>query len=732
MINKKVKAWLLALSLSVGCLAGVGNVSAAENTQQMQKELKDENSSRTETVTSMDEQGNITQSDVEAKLVESSKEQIRAKVAVPKIVNFRTKKNAVTYYKDANTGEQGYTNGAYGADAAYLGTKEGQVKFMLSGVVGWVDEKDVQVVELTDAKAINSYEISNGKLIHNIVQDMTTPGYATRLSNGPAPAYLKEGVIYYSYDGHYFYEDYGTMLGDYEKESRENAVNHAEPYYNYFQYLPLRSKSFYSGEEIEGILDERIKENSKLQDTGNRFTDAQNKYGVNAVLMASVAANESGWGQSKISQEKNNLFGLNAVDSTPGLSANQYADVVACIEDFANGWMSRGYLYPKDSRYKGGFLGNKASGINVKYASDPYWGEKAANIAWSLDKESKDAGQYTIGIKDSIYKNGTSVNVRENAGTSYKELYKTGKTTNYSVLILEQEKTNNFWKIQSDGILNVERTGVEKGNGLYDFDAMYAYISADYVQMVNTGKNQQMKKELQSIAIIQQPEKTAYIEGETFDPLGMQVTAQWSDGTQSDVTSEVTYSTEPLTEEMTEIVLKYRYETTEKETVQKITVEKKAEEQPEEQPEVKPEEKPEEQPEVKPEEKPEEQSEVKPEEKPEVKPEEKPEEQPEVKPEEKPEVKPEEKPEEQPEVKPEEKPEVKPEREPEENQEKQPEVKTETKVSQKDTVKGSEVVEKNSSKKAVQTGDNLPVGMMLALALGSAICALTVRKGRKL
>lgn len=716
MINKKVKAWLLALSLSAGCLASAGNVSAAENSQQIQKELKDENSSRTETVTSMDEQGNITQSDGEAKLVESSKEQARMKTATPKIVNFRTKKNAVTYYKDTNTGEQGYTNGAYGADAAYLGTKDGQVKFMLSGVVGWVDEKDVQIVELTEAKAINSYAISDGKLIHNIVQDMTTPGYATRLSNGPAPGYLKEGVTYYSYDGHYFYEDYSIMLGDYEQESRENAVNSAEPYYNYFQYLPLRSTSFYSGEEIERVLDQRIKENSKLQDTGDKFVKAQNKYGVNATLMASVAANESGWGQSKISQEKNNLFGLNAVDSTPGLSANQYVDVGACIEDFANGWMSRGYLYPKDSRYKGAFLGNKASGINVKYASDPYWGEKAANIAWSLDKESKDAGQYTIGIKDSIYKNGTSVNVRENAGTSYKELYKTGKTTNYAVLILEQEKTNNFWKIQSDGVLNVERTGVEKGNGLYDFDAMYAYISADYVQVVNTGKKQQIKKELQSIAVTQQPEKIAYTEGETFNLSGMQVTAQWSDGTQSDVTSEVTYPTEPLTEEMTEAVLKYRYETTEKETVQKITVEKKAEEQPEAQPEVKPEEKPEIQPE--------EQTEVKPEEKPEI--------QPEIQPEEQLEVKPEEKPEEQPEVKPEEKPEeqleVKLEREPEENQEEQ----TETKAPQKDTVKGSEVVEENSSKKAVQTGDNLPVGMMFALAVGSAACVMVFRKGRKL
>ena len=728
MINKKVKAWLLTLSLSVGCLTGLENVSAAENTQQMQEGLEDENLSRMETVTSMDEMGNIIEKDSGEKLIENSAEQAKVRTDISKIVNFRTKKNEVTYYKDVNTGEQGYTNGAYGADAAYLGTKDGKVKFMLSGVVGWVDEQDVQVIDVTDAKAINSYEISNGKLIHNIVQDMTTPGYATRLSNGPAPEYLKEGITYYSYDGHYFYEDYDIMLDDYGQDSRENSVNPKKPYYNYFQYLPFRSTSFYDGEEIEGILDERIKESSKLQDTGNEFVNAQNKYGINAILMVSVAANESGWGQSKIAQEKNNLFGLNAVDSTPGLSANQYISVEACIEDFANGWMSKGYLYPKDSRYKGGFLGNKASSINVKYASDPYWGEKAANIAWNLDKEDKDARQYTIGIKDSIYKKGTNVNVRENAGTSYQELYKTGETTNYAVLILNQEKINNFWKIQSDGVLNGERTGVERGNGIYNFDTMYAYISADYVNVVNEGKNQQIKNELQSISVTKQPEKIVYVEGEIFNPLGMQVVAQWSDGTQSDITDDIIYSKEPLTEEHSEIILKYCFEGIEKETVQKITVEKKAEIQPEVKPEEKPEVKPEEKPEVKPEEKPE----VKPEEKPEVKPEEKPEVKPEEKPEVKPEEKPEVKPEEKPEVKPEEKPEVKPEEKPEVKPEEKPEVKPEAKLPQNDTIKGSEVVEEKASDKAVQTGDDFPVGMLLALAAGSIVCMLSFRKGRKL
>ena len=38
-------------------------------------------------------------------------------------------------------------------------------------------------------------------------------------------------------------------------------------------------------------------------------------------------------------------------------------------------------------RYYGGYLGDKASGMNVKYASDPYWGEKAAANYYSFDKK---------------------------------------------------------------------------------------------------------------------------------------------------------------------------------------------------------------------------------------------------------------------------------------------------------------------------------------------------------
>ena len=536
-----------------------------------------------ESVTSMDEDGNMKKVESGPKLIENPAGPNKSRTGEPQVVNFRTKNNAVTEFIEQETAKPGYTNGAYGADAVYLGYANGKYKFMLSGVVGWVKESEVQVVNLSQAKVVSCYEVKEGKLLHHIVQDMTTPGYATSLNNGPAPSYLEPGITYYSYDGHYFYRDYGVMVSDYRKDERGQSVNPEEPYYNYFQYLPMRSQSSYTGEEIDTMFNGMLKKDSKMKDTGEVFVSNQDTYGVNALLMTGIAANESNWGKSSISQKKNNLFGLNATDASPGMNANQYSSVAACIEDFANGWMSRGYLYPKDYRYNGGFLGNKASGLNVKYASDPYWGEKAANIVWRLDHTmgEKDTGKYTLAVKEIVPKDHISVNVRKEPSASSTLLYKTGKAANYVVLTRKSEPIDGFYEIQSDGVLDKERSKVVKENGTYNFEQMYGYMSSDYLRVISTAKNGGVQeqepvvpeeKRLDAIQITVPPAKTAYKEGETFDKTGMQVLALWSDGKKTDVTAEIQYVKEPLKQTDTEIKIQYTYGNVIKEAVQAITV----------------------------------------------------------------------------------------------------------------------------------------------------------------
>ena len=381
--------------------AGESGESAAET------ELQDENSQRLEAVTAMDEEGDIyevgeTDGTVEEDTSDQSADEedeesvpeniislfsVRSAAEVSmKVVNFNTKSNVTTDY--TYSGGSGYTNGNYGADAAYLGTDaSGNIRFMLAGVTGTVKKSEVQVLDYSEiGDNVSYYQVSGGKLIHYISYNLNQKPKSS-INNGPAPSYLNEGTKYYSYDGHYFYKDYKTMLSDYQSGANgASAVNSGNAFYNYFQFLDMNSSTNYSGDELNNILKDKISSSdSKLLNTGTLFVKYQNQYGVNALLSLGIAVNESAWGTSRICMTKNNLFGLNAYDQTPGQSADYFASAEDCIREFMSDWMSDGYLSSSDWRNHGELLGNKSEGINVSYASDPYWGEKAAAIAWELD-----------------------------------------------------------------------------------------------------------------------------------------------------------------------------------------------------------------------------------------------------------------------------------------------------------------------------------------------------------
>lgn len=158
----------LILSLFV-CLATVGVGNTESHAQEMSgeqtsagSELKDENPQRLESVTGMDQTGEIFEMGGEAGAIEDSGIAGRSRALPVYVVNFRTKGNAVTNYKEYGTGNSGYTNGAYGADAAYLGTYGNKVRFMISGVVGEVDASEVQVVQLSSVKVVSCYQVSGG------------------------------------------------------------------------------------------------------------------------------------------------------------------------------------------------------------------------------------------------------------------------------------------------------------------------------------------------------------------------------------------------------------------------------------------------------------------------------------------------------------------------------------------------------------------------------------------
>ena len=122
---------------------GDSEISQEDNEKQEQIEIRTD-----EKITSMDENGNITEVEsVNGTLADQGIALLDGDSSA-KIVNFNTKGSAVTEYTEYNTGYEGYTNGMYGADAAYLGYENGKVKFMLSGVIGLVST-DAEDLSLT-------------------------------------------------------------------------------------------------------------------------------------------------------------------------------------------------------------------------------------------------------------------------------------------------------------------------------------------------------------------------------------------------------------------------------------------------------------------------------------------------------------------------------------------------------------------------------------------------------
>ena len=413
--------------------------------------------------------------------------------AAEQVVNFNTKGNEVTNYTENVTGASGYTNGAYGADAAYLGTSGGKVKFMLSGVVGLVNASEVQVLNKSSVSSVSYYSISNGTLYHRVTTNVNGAGSNSNVNQGPPPAYLQEGTIYYSYDGHFFYTNYGVMLSDYQSGSRANSVNPDSPFYIYFQYLPMRSTSGYNGAEINGLINARgVSAGSKLLNLGNALYDNQNLYGVNGLLALGISVNESGWGTSNFAINRNNLFGLNAVDSNPN-GASYYSSPEDCVRQFMETWMSKQYLNPKNWAYHGGFLGSKASGIGVSYASDPYWGEKNAAIAWLLDGYggNRDAHHYTIAVKGMV---GSelfgSISLRSGASADAPVIYQGDTQRDSSYILINNTPVNGFYKVQSSGVLTADRQSLDGSTGNYNFASMYGFIEAGALTIVSQGIEQ--------------------------------------------------------------------------------------------------------------------------------------------------------------------------------------------------------------------------------------------------
>lgn len=111
-----------------------------------------------------------------------------------------------------------------------------------------------------------------------------------------------------------------------------------------------------------------------IEGLGEAICSAERDYGVNGLFLAAVAYHESERGCSWMAKNKNNLFGLNAIDGAEHLSFT-FDKPEESIEYVAR-LLSRDYL-DRRGRY---YNGKTPAAIGKKYASDPLWSEKVCRI----------------------------------------------------------------------------------------------------------------------------------------------------------------------------------------------------------------------------------------------------------------------------------------------------------------------------------------------------------------
>ena len=227
-----------------------------------------------------------------------------------------------------------------------------RIPVKISGLSGFMNRSDLVAVN-TNNEFIPHYT-SDGRYIYHKLSPYTSIRVAPHSSS------MAIGTKYYSTDG--------INFDNFKVE-------------NPFLYRDLRKPTNYTAAELDKVYSLMNINGSRLAGKGAVFKEAEKRYQVNALYLMAHSALESAWGRSQIAKDKNNFFGIAAYDTTPYDSAKSFDNVDKGILGAAK-WIRENYIDEGRTH-----LGNKSSGMNVLYASDPYWGEKIASIMMTINSK---------------------------------------------------------------------------------------------------------------------------------------------------------------------------------------------------------------------------------------------------------------------------------------------------------------------------------------------------------
>lgn len=344
--------------------------------------------------------------------------------------------------------QKDYAGVTTNTELLYVDSTDAYVQVEFAGQTYYVKHRDVQ---LLPNMALQSYYSVNsaGMLVHTLYNHATKKNSGT-YTIGPAPIFLQTGERYYSTNGFAFYNEQAQLVGE---------------SYSYFQYVSPRVPSSYSAAELDALIMNQLAERqatnvakykdattkSALIGIGRTLKEVEQTKRINALLLLSLAIHEGDYGMSCHALHYHNTFGLHVTDGNASCSSTHVntsaAKYFKTIEDNIDAvatQLNNFYLSPDNMsgfRYNGLALGNKMIGMNVRYATDPYWGAKTAGHMYTLDAAlgGRDYKAHTLAMTSQPY-----VRVRvapSTAATQAYQYYIAGSIKRFDRMPLTLSKT---------------------------------------------------------------------------------------------------------------------------------------------------------------------------------------------------------------------------------------------------------------------------------------------------
>ena len=116
-------------------------------------------------------------------------------------------------------------------------------------------------------------------------------------------------------------------------------------------------------------------EGTALQTLSNAYVYMEELYGVNAIYLMALSAEESAWGRSELAITKNNIGGIKASDGSW-----RYFDSWGDCLDYKTRLLKNQYLSENGSYYNGLSIWN----VNEMYCEQKTWSDNINNIANGL------------------------------------------------------------------------------------------------------------------------------------------------------------------------------------------------------------------------------------------------------------------------------------------------------------------------------------------------------------